>query len=319
MKRILITFLALASVLGGAFAAQGDYAVRRSQERVPVAQAKASKKVDVLKSIPHLAVNEEWVSTVTIRSDALSEISLTLEFYDINGNAVPATFFDSFDDQYVDEIGFVIPDLQPGEIYSLDFDSLLGARNMQILVFSDETETNYGLEAVYNRFGANGQKTAFVGVPVLNPGQFFVVNMDQRLDPYTGFQRYRGLAVFNTSEFNCNCQATLFDDLGYPLDQFGQRAGQPGDLVPILEVDIPGSAKWLGTTYDLVENIDSLLPLGLGYFFFDCTENVSALGLSFEVGTPVTTSVPIDYFFFNNKAKAEGRPTHINQLTKRQK
>ncbi len=318
MRRAMLIFILMAGCVLGAFGGDAEFAVRGSKERVAAKGARAAKKAEVARVVPHLAVNEEWVSTLTIRSDALSEIYMVLEFYDINGNPVQTTFYDSFNDQYVNEIGFVIPDLAPGEIYSLDFDTLVGARNLQVFAYTDETEIDYSLEAIYNRFGSAGQKTAFVGVPVQAPGQFFVINLDQRLDAYTGNQKFRGVALTNSAISSCDCQATLFDELGYAIDEFGQRVGNPGDLYPLVQVDIAGSAKWLGVTFDLLEDIDTLLPSGLGYLFFDCTENVSALGLAFENGTAVTSSVPIDYFFPANKSKNGEKPTNINQFTKRQ-
>ena len=283
---MLLTTILLASAAGWA-QVEKTFAVRGQKEHTRVPRETARKKADVLRVVPHMAVNNEWTSELTIRSDSSSETFVVLEFYDGDGNPVEATFLDSFGQEYVAE-GFQIPDLLPYEIYSMNFGALEGARNMQIFVFTDETETNYSLEATYHRFGG-GDKIASVGVPVVPPGEIFILNLDQRFDPDTGNRKFRGLAVSNNDGIDCNCEATLFNQSGSDLDD-------SGDPYPLLSMDIPASGKWVGDVYALYPDIDALLNDGLGYLLFQCDNPVSVLGLAFEWNTPVVASVPIDYF-----------------------
>ena len=198
-----------------------------------------------------------------------------------------ATFYDSFGNQYVGD-GFDIPDLGPFEIYSLDFDQLSGARNLQVFIYSNENDTNYGLEAAYHRL-AGSSKIASVGGAVDAPGYEFIMNLDHRLDPNTGNRRFRGMALSNTAEETCHCNANLYNNFGGDLDTFGNQ-------YPTVSFTIPPSGKWLGTTYDMLSDIDSLLGDGIGYILFSCDRQVSALGLAFEDNSAIATSVPVDYF-----------------------
>lgn len=266
----------------------------RNGGRVDFDRAKVSK-AEVMRIVPHLAVNEDWVSELTIRSDSLAVISMILEFRDASGNPTTATFYDSFGNQYTDS-GFAIPDLQPYEIYSLDFDQLFdGNRNLQVFVFSDESQASYALEASYHRF-QDGQKVASVGVPTVAPGNTFIMNVDQRFDPITGNRRFRGLAITNVHDYTVTCLITLFNKNGYAEDEFGL----PYDIV---RIEIPPYGKWVGTVYNLYPNIDNHLNDDLGYLYVEANGLVSTMGLGFEANTPIATSFPIDYFT-EAKAKA---------------
>ena len=284
MRKItLISFMLLATI---GFSIAGDYPVRGEGGKKQ-AFSRDSKKADVVRVAPHLAVNEEWVSELTIRSDSDSPIFMVLEFYDADGFPVEAVFYDSNNEQYSGE-GFIIEELLPYEIYSLDFESLAGTRNMQVHVLTNEFEQDYGLEAAYYRFFRD-EKITSVGVPIQPPGDLFVVNADQRFDPYTGNKRYRGIALSNVDGLNCNCNVKLYNRFGDNLDNFGLA-------YPEVSVDIPAFGKWIGDVYALFPNIDTHLQDSLGYLEFSCDNPVSVLALSFEANTPIATSVPVEYF-----------------------
>ena len=288
MKNLALILIILISSI--AFAKNpnlGDFPVRTRNGQALTFE-KDTAELDTVRVVPHLAVNEEWVSELTIRSDADFEQCLVLEFFDANGNAISASFYDSLGNHYEDT-GFIIPDLQPFEIYSLDFDGLgSGARNMQVHILSNSAETFYGLEAAYHRF-SGGAKVASVGVPIVAPGDIFILNLDQRLDPYTGNKRLRGFAVSNVDGLDCNCDVNLYNSFGVSEDGFGIP-------FPVRSVTIPAFGKWVGSVYQLFPEVDDLIGDNLGYMYFECDNPASVLGLAFEQGTAVATSVPIDFF-----------------------
>lgn len=296
------TFLWMATALilsaDFALANEKNIPVRKTDPQRQSALAKPAKQ-DVVRVVPHMAVNEAWVSELWIRSDANTVIDMVLEFYDQDGFPVTATFFDSFGDQYSGQ-GFAIPDLQPFEIYAIDFESLSGgARNLQVHVLSDETQQAYGLEAAYYRF-QGGQKVSSVGVAVENPGDIFIVNLDQRFDPITGNRRFRGMAISNADGLDCRCTGTLFNRFGNDLDALGNP-------YPQVVVDLPALGKWVGDIYQLYPNIDNFLEDGLGYLYFECDNPAAVLALSFEFNTPIVTSVPVDYFVIAKTKDGEKR------------
>ena len=265
------------------------YPVRKSAGEPRPLQARGKKADEVARVVPHMAVNSEWTSELIIRSDSGQYVqNLRLEFYDSYGQLVIATFYDSFGDMYTTDI-FGIPDLQPGEVYALDFDALAGGvRNMQVHVVTDEFDVEYGLEGKYNRF-LNGAKIAAVGVPVNAPDNIFKLNLDQRYDPITGNKRFRGIAVSNVDGLDCHCNVSLFNQYGDSQDNFGTP-------YPTLSMSVPAFGKWVGDTYALYSDIDQLLADGLGYLLFECDNPASVLGLAFEANTPLVTSVPVEYF-----------------------
>ena len=288
MKKLSLICIILISSIAFARKPNIDQFPVRSKNGQALTVAKDTATLDTVRVIPHLAVNEEWVSEMTIRSDAEFEQCLVLEFYDAAGNPVVASFYDSFDTHYEDT-GFVIPDLQPFEIYSLDFDGLgSGARNMQVHVLSNSNEVYYGLEAAYHRF-SGGAKVASVGVPIEAPGDMFILNLDQRLDPYSGNKRLRGFAVSNVDGLDCNCDVTLYNSFGLSEDGFGIP-------YPQRSITIPAFGKWVGSVYQLFPEVDDLIGDSLGYLYFECDNPASVMGLGFERGTAVATSISIDFF-----------------------
>ncbi len=301
----LLTYLVITFFLVGFTQAADEktFPVRtpKGEPRKELARTlKKAKKADILRVVTHMPVNRDWTSELTVRSDSGTEIFMVLEFYDAAGLPVEATFLDSFGDEYTGE-GFIIEDLQPFEIYSMNFGSLYDARSMQVFVYTNEFETDYGLEAMYHRFRGNF-KLASVGVPVLPPGDIFILNLDQRFDPDTLNRKFRGIAVSNNDGLDCGCDITLFNQNGESFDQFGDypRAG----------IDIPAFGKWVGTIYDIYPDIDELLADGMGYLLFECDNPVSVLGLAFEFRSNVVASVPIDYF---DQAKTKDGVTRIKR------
>ncbi len=288
MKKLILLTLLMAPLMLVARDQPGNIPVRKGADgKSAIVSNKLDGALNVFRLVPHLAVNEEWVSELTIRSDENRQLCLRLMFFAADGLPIEATFYDSFGNQYVGD-GFDIPDLNPFEIYSLDFDQLAGARNLQVFVYTNEQDTNYGLEGAYHRLSGT-RKVASVGVAIEAPGHDFIINMDHRFDPNTGARRFRGMAISNTSEDTCHCTANLFNNFGGDLDP-------EGHLFPSVNITIPPSGKWLGTSYDLLFDMDKLLGDGIGYMLFTCDRDVAPLGLAFENASTVATSVPIDYF-----------------------
>ena len=244
-------------------------------------------KVDVQRVVPHLAVSEVWKSVLTIRNDQETQINLFMEFRDVNGNFVPCVFYDSDDVMYENATGYNLP-LAPYEIYVMEFDQLGGsARSIQVFVISDELESGYGLEAVYNNF-IGPDKVSSVGVGVRPPGDLFVMNIDRRVDAYTLNQKFRGAAITNSEDVPCQCEFTLYNQFGQSFDDLGS--------FPRVLININPLGKFVGIFTDIYPDLDTLLPLGLGYFEVLCSSPVSVLGLAFESNTSIVASVPVDYF-----------------------
>ncbi len=287
MKKLVFILIAV----GFSFLAPAGeklYPVRKSAGEPRPMEPRGKREGEVARVVPHMAVNSEWTSELIIRSDSdLYVQDLRLEFYDADGYLVTATFYDSFGDVYTTDV-FGIPDLQPGEVYALDFDVLQGARNMQVHVVTNELDVEYGLEGKYNRF-RGGSKIAAVGVPVVAPDNIFKLNLDQRYDPITGNKRFRGIAVGNVDGLDWHCDITLYNQYGDSKDDFGVS-------YPTLSMSVPGFGKWVGDTYALYPDIDQLLSDGMGYLLFECDNPASVLGLAFEENTALVTSVPIEYF-----------------------
>jgi len=247
----------------------------------PLAQAGAT----VMKVVPHLSANEIWKSTIMIRSDATYYIEIIIEFRDPDGFPATVVFYDSDDEMFSGE-GFHFG-LEPYEIYSIDFDQIEGGwSSLQMFSYSSDSDRFYSIESVYNRYDENSLKTASVGVPTEAPYQRFIMNLDERFDAYSGYQKFRGLALTNTTDHTCRCDVFLYDDGkgGENLD------GHLGEV----NITLPPRAKWLGYAIDLYPDIDEQLRHGFGYMDVICDELVSALGLGFESESPVAASVPID-------------------------
>ncbi len=293
MKKIIMLLSVLPAMFTAGLAETTGPAVVEKGAKTSTRQKQARKRDEYeLRVVPHMAVNNDFTSELTIRSDSDVVINVELEFYGPTGDAVETTFLDSLGYEYtLGPLDVFVIELQPFEIYSMNFGTLIGGRNMQAFVFTEISpdQTAYSLEVVYHRF-FGARKVASVGVPVVPPGDIFIMNLDQRFDPDTLNRKFRGLAVSNNDGLDCRCDVTLFNQDGNSFDAFGDY--------PIVSLDIPANGKWVGTVYDLYPDINDLLLDGMGYFIFECDNLVSALGLAFEESTPVAASVPIDYFVF---------------------
>lgn len=247
------------------------------------------KRATVLKVVPHMAINGSWRSAVMVRNNSNRTIAVTMDILNGDGNLAQVVFYDGGNTDFRGS-SFNLS-LSPFEIIVMEFDQILtGERNVQAFFYSEDFDSEYSVETTYSSF-EGGAKNATVGVFSDAPGPNFLVNVDQRVDAYSERRKFRGLAVTNTSNGNCDCRVSLFDD-----GINGQNA-QP--LVTVTLNNIPSGGKWLGTTYDLFPTIDNLLGQAqYGYMEFVCTQNVSALGLAFENGSQISASIPVDYFSF---------------------
>ena len=273
--------------------------------------------------VPHLPANDQWKSTLTFRNDSNLPTEFIIEFFAADGSPVSLVFFDSLQPNTAQTGSAFIIRLAEFEIYSLDFDSIgtggLNVASFHAFISTVTSSTTLSMEAIYNLFDGPDM-VASVGVPVTAPGQRFFMNVDQRINPYTQRQRFRGSAITNTFDSNCDCLATLYSDLGF--------------IAAETQFQIPPRGKWLGTTYDLFDTIDFLLDpnpstpndgTGIGYIEFQCSLPVGVLGLAFENSTPIVASVPIDFFEFSKrkeKAMRRLRPqtgerkSHVTLLKK---
>lgn len=290
MKKHNILLIAL--MLGssaGLFAGQAELRLPRTDFRKGTTH-KTEKRAEVVKVIPHIAASNDWKSMVILRNDLEHVITLHLDFYAYDGDPASAVFYDSDDTEYTSSQ--ITVDLAPFEVYTLEFDRMVdsGLVNLAAFIFSDELEQDYSVEVIFSNFQGQN-KVASVGGGIPLPGDNFFMNVDERDDPYTENRKLRGLAIENIEVQPCTCLVTLWDHLGV------QRQ--------TATVTISPQAKWIGTIGSLV-NVNSL-PKRLGLIDFDCNRLVSAVGLSFEQGTPIVGGTPIDYYVFA-KNKRAARP-----------
>ena len=287
MKKFL--FPIIFALAGFAMSAERDVSMKNRTVTArlgadPEVLASARQKADILRVVPHLSVNSEWKSSLTIRNDQDFAVTLIIDFYNTYGNPVDTTFLDS-DEQTYETTTYELP-LGAFEVYTLDFLQLDGGyRSIQAFVYSAEGADNYGLEANYSLYDASNNKHSSVGVSVQDPGYIFIINVDRRSDLYSGDEKYRGIAITNTFGGNCDCQVTAYDNQGFATLPSGR-----------LDLRISSRAKYLDFIDSLFPNIDVLLPSRTGYLYFDCTQPVSVLGLGFEGSPALTTSVPVDFF-----------------------
>jgi len=241
-------------------------------------------KANSLDVVPHLSANGDWKSAVLVRNNLDFSINLIFEFYDEYGDPAQVYFDDSDGQSWVGN-GFDFF-LAGREVFALDFDIIEGGYpSFQIFAYSEANIGDYSIETVYSRYD-RGTKTASVGVQNSPDSTAFSMNMDERFDPFTGYQKFRGLALTNGEHESCRCTAYLYDD-----GRGGVNLDGPVDIV---DIDLPARAKWVGLLIDLFPDIDNLLPVGFGYMDVECDRYVSALGLAFEVNSPIAASVPVE-------------------------
>lgn len=247
------------------------------------------KKADVFQAVPHLSANSQWTSEILIRNNSPNATVITFDFFGEDGRPALVTFTDSDGNSFRNE-GFVA-DLIGLELFTMSFDSVVNLNSFHIYAFADENASNYTIEAFYHLFSGNN-KLATVGVPIQEPGTNPVMNLDSRLDLDSNKQRFRGLAVTNFLNSDCECDIWVYDD-----GVNGANAAQGPFNVGTLQ--IPPSGKWLGTTFDLIPDMENLLQRSFGFVELNCDNPVSVLGLTFENGSSVVGSVPITYGTLN--------------------
>ncbi|MDJ0836619.1 MAG: hypothetical protein QNK37_08880 [Acidobacteriota bacterium] len=241
------------------------------------------KKVFYLyKVVAHAAVSDDWKTFITFRNDQERETTLIIDFLDADGAPVEAEFY-TIENNEIPLVGTGVDmTLPPVGMDTIEFDFLPGGqRNLQVFVYAEVDGLQFGIETMLHNF-QGADKVATVGAIDQLPGPNFFMNIDRRLDPYTQNWKQRGFAVTNVSEFTCDCEVVLYDDLGGFVDS------------ALLRID--SGAKWLGTTAVMFPDIDDLLVSNLGLIDVRCNENVAVLGLAFEDNTPIVGSVPVDYF-----------------------
>jgi hypothetical protein len=284
-KHNTFLFALLLSSGAGLFAGQAELRLPRTDFRKGTTY-KTEKRAEVVKVVPHLAASTGWKSMVILRNDLDRVITLSIDFYANDGDPASAVFYDSDETQYTSSQ--ITVDLAPFEIYTLEFDRMVesGLVNLSAFIFSDELDQDYSVEVVFDNF--QGQdKVASVGGGIPLPGESFFMNLDERNDAYTNNRKLRGLAIENIEVQPCICSVRLWDHLGVERQR--------------LNITIGPLAKWVGTVGSLV-NVGSL-PKGLGLIDFDCSRLVSAVGLSFEQGTPIVGGTPIDYYVFEKNKR----------------
>ncbi|MCB1043555.1 MAG: hypothetical protein KDC35_11470 [Acidobacteria bacterium] len=263
---------------------------------VPGRAGKATRskdaKADVLKVVPHLSANNLWKSSLLIRNDATYDIQVFLEFIAPDGLPVDVTFVDSDGTEFTSN-GFA-PVLSGFEIFGMDFDVVSeGFQSFQVFAYTDSAERFYGLEAMYHRY-EGGVKVASVGAAYLPSFPRFLFNMDERFDLFSGQQKFRGLALTNTEDGNCDCTAYLYDD--------GLNGANLNGYIDAVTIQLGAQQKWVGYIIELFPEIDTQLQRGFGYIDVDCQGRlVSAMGLVFENDSPLAGSVPIDPLYAGNK------------------
>lgn len=293
MKRLIVLFaLAISSL---ALTAADNQRVVTYEPGNRARAAFSGKRMNTFKTIPHMAINSQWKSTLNLRNDNNSVIGLEVQFFKMNGDRATAEF-ETSDGQRVNGEGFSF-DLFGYELFSLEFISVEGANSIHIYIFEENDNTNYSTETIYSNY-SNQTKLSAVGVGNPIASNNFIMNIDHRADLFSGGDLFRGLAVTNTAESNCDCDV-FFYDKGF--GGTNQTVG-PYDLGTLR---LAGSEKWLWVSTDgfAGQSLDTLMgDEGLGHIFMECSQPVAVLGLGFEAGSTVVSSVPID-FYTASKAK----------------
>lgn len=283
MKKLTLIALLISSLFASA---------QIDTDRTPLArEGRVMKKETLLfKVIPHAAVSDDWKTFLTFRNDQDQTLVLFLDFYGPDGLPISADFYDS-EQNYFNASGVDLT-LPPFGMNTIEFDALPGAANLSVFVFSDDMNASFGVETLLHNFQGPSDKVATVGSVDQLPGPNFLMNIDRRIDPYTAQQKIRGIALTNVLLGNNTCSVALFDDFG--------------NSVAESQLTLPGSAKYVGTLGGLFPgvNLDQVLPFGLGVIQVNCDGDVSALGLAFELGTPIVGSIPIDYYENAGKTKS---------------
>ncbi|MCB1051472.1 MAG: hypothetical protein H6510_10770 [Acidobacteria bacterium] len=240
---------------------------------------------NVEKYLAHVSVNDQWKSTLLIRSDAKYDQRISLFFYGPDGRPARAQFSTTDGASFQSE-GFNI-DLTGYEIFGISFQNLNNWPSMQVVAVTSENDRFYSIENTYNRYDGS-YKLAAVGTLATESFPKFLMDMDERIDSYSHQQKFRGFAIFNPSSDPCNCDVLLYD-------HGPEGANTIEEVARVSMNPIPANGKWLGYAIDLFPQIDNQLPKGFGYIYTECDRSVSVIGLSFEENSPMTGSVPVEY------------------------
>jgi hypothetical protein len=292
MKRITVIFL-LASAAFAAMATERqlvDQPEHRERKTVEI----NGKRMNTFKTVPHLAVNDQWKSTLNIRNDNNAPIVLEVQFFKPNGDRATVNFFTSDNRNQIITTQTFPLNLSGYELFSFEFDSVEDANSLHIYIFEANDNTNYSIETIYNNYSGS-QKLSAVGVGNLPANNNFILNIDHRQDAYSSGFLFRGMAVTNTADSTCNCDVFFYDDgFGGANENVG-----PYDLG---RLTLGPSEKWLWISTDgfAGQDLDNLMSVGLGHIFMECTQPVAVLGLGFEEGSSIVSSVPVDYYNATN-------------------
>jgi hypothetical protein len=265
---------------------RSEFPVRQGSEQDLAELATLKSAANVERMLAHVSVNDQWKSALLLRSDGKFTQSISLYFYAPDGGEVTVSFRDSDGSEYSGK-GFNLS-LTGYELYGLEFLSAGSWPSIQVVALSKEEHRFWSIENTYNRYQGN-DKLAAVGTLAVEPYARFVLDMDERIDRYSLEQKFRGMAIFNASSASCSCTAYLFD-------HGANGANMEGAVDKKVMAAIPVNGKWLGYAIDLFPNIDAKLSKGIGYLFFECSQRVAAIGLSFEEGSPAAGSVPVEPF-----------------------
>lgn len=291
MKRLFI-LLAIAITTLSVTAAERQVVEQlqtREREVIEVIEV-SGKRMNTFKTVPHLAVNDQWKSMLNVRNDNNSMINLEFQFYKPNGDPANVRFFTSDNrNQEFSGQGFTLL-LSGYELFSFEFDSVEDASSLHIYVFEANDNSNYSLETIYNNYSGN-QKLSAVGVGNQPANNNFIINIDHREDAYSANDLFRGMAVTNTADASCECDVFFYND---GFDGSNENVG------PIIlgELILGPSEKWLWVSTDgfAGQSLDNLMSVGLGHLFMECSQPVSVLGLAFEQGSTIVSSVPVEYY-----------------------
>jgi len=271
-------------------------------------QEKVQNKALYAEIVPHLSANDVWKSVLYIRNDSGFATEFIVEFFAPNGDLVKASFLDSDNneiyDNYYDRI------LDGWEIITLEFDYLEFGASFQAFVYADES-VSYSVEALFNRYDTNFNKQASVGVKGSFPGYFKILNVEERTDLFSETFNFRAFALTNTTDNFCDCTVELYDDGLFGVNLDGPLAIDDQNVF----MEPRGKSVWyISDLFDV-----SVLPKGFGYILIDCSQVVTAMGLTFDEGNPnLAGSVPIDTIEFVNKDGKRGtRPARETEKSDR--
>lgn len=235
----------------------------------------SKKAITGIHWIPHLAANNEFQSSIILRSDELNQrvVRFLVVFLLPSGENAMVTIVGQDGVQQQLEIWEVTVPSQ-GSVFT-NVISIEGERSAHAIVFALIEPANefigsdrVSIETSYARV-ENGKVLSMVGGGAVKPTRGFKMNLDYTASPFASADKFRGLAIANTNlEESCNCTTFLINGSGFPVDS--------GELI------LQPRTKWLGIVGDLFPGASSLIQNGHGSIFLACDEEISVLGLAFQ-------------------------------------